>query len=63
MSPCPAPHHASPHGSGSVTLDGTSRKEKALPATLPSNQEEDAADSQVSEQHEEPDARGKGIQE
>lgn len=63
VSPCPAPHHASPHGSGSVTLDGTARKEKAPPVTLPSNQEEDAADSQVGEQHEEPDARGKGIQE
>lgn len=63
LSPRAAPHHASPHGSGSVTLDGTARKEKAAPVTLPSNQEEDAADSQVGKQHEEPDARGKGIQE
>lgn len=46
-----------------MTLDGTARKEKAPPVTLPSHQEEDAADGQVGEQHEEPNPGGKGIQE
>lgn len=57
------PRAAPRHGAGSVTLDGTARKGKAVAATLPSNQEEDAADGQVGEQHEEPDAGGKGVQE
>lgn len=58
-SPRATPHH----GAGSTTLDGTARKGKATAATLPSHQEEDAADGQVGEQHEEPHTGGKGVQE